>query len=528
MKLSNYISNCRSPRIILNKGIKRFVSCGRCPDCMNRKARTLEKLLNVEISSHKYAYFFTLTYDEDNVPKMYVNQDVGGIYYVDCTKRPDKKGNFQPIAEFGTRIADCSAEYIQDERFQLFHQKANKIHDSYTPSRKDFFRKHIVLRYLRKKDTQNFLKLLRYNIRKVSDAKVRYFITGEYGPETFRPHYHGILFFDSVQLVPFIEKLLVHSWKFGAVREPSFVNSAADCSNYVSTYCNSFATLPRYLAVDNVKPFSSHSLYFGGQVNKEIRDCIYENPLLSTANFDLTTSIGTLYYSPTSANQRLLFPRCYNFDYQTDSDLYQLYTCYSKYSTLIGTTSVAEIARTLLYENHKHSHFLRRLDLFDLSTYLKHGRYFRDSPEFLVLDDGEYYRFLDQIKKQFPDLYDKDEYFWTKIYSRLCSALYLSKHFVSFCCEHVSPREAIRIIKDHYRRSDYSKLCSQYTYMEEYFDLYRDSDYSLFYPLSYSNEQYQQIYNSSNYIKNINIVKDNEYREKVKHKTQNDANQYFV
>lgn len=44
---------------------------------------------------------------------------------------------------------------------------------------------------LRKRDFQLFMKRLR---KKFSDQKIRFFACGEYGSETFRPHYHAILF----------------------------------------------------------------------------------------------------------------------------------------------------------------------------------------------------------------------------------------------------------------------------------------------------------------------------------------------
>ena len=44
---------------------------------------------------------------------------------------------------------------------------------------------------LSKKDIQNFVKYLR---RRMDPNTIRYFIVGEYGPRTDRPHYHGILY----------------------------------------------------------------------------------------------------------------------------------------------------------------------------------------------------------------------------------------------------------------------------------------------------------------------------------------------
>ena len=44
---------------------------------------------------------------------------------------------------------------------------------------------------LRKRDFQLFMKRLR---KKYSDDRIRFYACGEYGSETFRPHYHAILF----------------------------------------------------------------------------------------------------------------------------------------------------------------------------------------------------------------------------------------------------------------------------------------------------------------------------------------------
>lgn len=47
-----------------------------------------------------------------------------------------------------------------------------------------------------KEDVQAFLARLRDRLRKKYEITVRYYIVSEYGPETFRPHYHGLFFFN--------------------------------------------------------------------------------------------------------------------------------------------------------------------------------------------------------------------------------------------------------------------------------------------------------------------------------------------
>lgn len=63
-------------------------------------------------------------------------------------------------------------------------------------------------------DTQLFLKRLR---KKLScyDVKLRYFLLGEYGPTTFRAHYHCLFFFDRVLSVSLLLRLIRESWSLG-------------------------------------------------------------------------------------------------------------------------------------------------------------------------------------------------------------------------------------------------------------------------------------------------------------------------
>ena len=112
-------------------------------------------------------------------------------------------------------------------------------------------KKHVQFGVVCKKDIQNFLKRLRKKIDKLNisdnDKKIRYYIASEYGPITKRPHYHGIIFFDSKQLGSQIKNLIVESWglfekepgKFNKykftpfadtfVSTPSFVNIVRFC-----------------------------------------------------------------------------------------------------------------------------------------------------------------------------------------------------------------------------------------------------------------------------------------------------------
>lgn len=90
-----------------------------------------------------------------------------------------------------------------------------------------------------KRDVQLFLKRLRKNF----DSRVlRYYICSEYGDHTYRPHYHGLLFFKGTKQTTDIYDIITNSWQngfvqFGDIEEGSIV--------YVTKYCLKGSDVPK-------------------------------------------------------------------------------------------------------------------------------------------------------------------------------------------------------------------------------------------------------------------------------------------
>lgn len=79
---------------------------------------------------------------------------------------------------------------------------------------------------LRKTDIQLWMKRLRERLKPI---KLRYFLVGEYGEKTFRPHYHAILY----GVTPAASELISSAWTLGFVH----VGSAEKASmSYVCGY----------------------------------------------------------------------------------------------------------------------------------------------------------------------------------------------------------------------------------------------------------------------------------------------------
>lgn len=106
------------------------IPCGKCIGCRIEYSRQWANRMMLELQYHDSAYFVTLTYSDDFLPR-------------------------NPVFDEDT------GEYLMDS-FSL-----------------------------RKKHLSKFMKHLRKHF---PDQKIRFFGVGEYGSTTFRPHYHVILF----------------------------------------------------------------------------------------------------------------------------------------------------------------------------------------------------------------------------------------------------------------------------------------------------------------------------------------------
>jgi len=118
-----------------------------------------------------------------------------------------------------------------------------------------------------KSDVQLFVKRL----RKASEGKIRYYLVAEYGDQTFRAHYHAIMFNIHPDKM-MASKLILESWKNGQI----LVGSCTPASiHYVTKYCIT-RTTAWYLSDDDelnalLKPFALMSKGIGKQYIEKTR-----------------------------------------------------------------------------------------------------------------------------------------------------------------------------------------------------------------------------------------------------------------
>lgn len=543
MKLENYISSCRNPRIIENKkGDLMKVQCGKCPDCMHRKSKHYETLINEEAKNHRFCYFITLTYDEEFVPRAcVVPNHHGRITYVDVTRRPYKSRPYaNTFKHYRQEIASIDESY-NSEDFNEFYQRLDikpKYYDK---------KKYKNIRYIYKPDAQNFIKRLRNNIAKHSSESPRYYLTSEYGPDTFRPHFHLLLFFSDWRVTRILRECIRKAWKFG-IADIQLADTNKSLYSYISSYTTSFVQLPRFLRHPSIAPFSLHSQRFGMQAIKVFRDYLYRHPGAAYEQVSMSHDATVSTYYPTATTQTLLYPRCFDYDRQTHTNLLQLYSCYYFLRKKCNSSCVSDLVKYILV-NYDRDDYLRNLlsclkctDNETIKThpqdrrytpvlYLQQSSYYADFFVWstLSLDRGEYYKgvLIDEV---------------LQLYSRIYCAVNMSKHFLSFCCQmdfdkpfdYRKLTATISIIQYHYERKPLYSLRQQYKMQEAYIQEFNTDDVDIFYPIVEGTtaerltESYRELYNNSTPILIINQSKDIFYKEHVKHKELNDRNGIFL
>ena len=290
-----HVLNCEHPVRIVNPytNLVEFVPCGKCACCRNGKSSIWVQRLNQEAACWKYVAFVTLTYSDD-----FVNQ----MEY-------DPKDN---------TVLDVSTGY--SIQCPVFGAKTRA-----------YLRRRRTINVLSVSDCQRFIKRLRYFIKQEHEKSqsqeaftLRYYLCGEYGPTTFRPHYHCLFFFNSTLTSSNFNSLLHKSWKDGLI-DWSFVRNNA--SSYVAQYVNCTTHLPQVYTLKQIKPFAICSKcppigtlqIKSEEIQKIFNDGIIERSLYNSKQrkFDNVPLWRSL--------QDRLFPKVAGFSFLSHNDRVALY-----------------------------------------------------------------------------------------------------------------------------------------------------------------------------------------------------------
>lgn len=266
------VTRCQHPRTVVNKYTHEsvVVPCGHCPSCILRRSAIQTNLLTTYSAQFRYVYFVTLTYAPCFLPTLEVSvveTCTDDIADVSCFPSIDDLDAGDPNTYlFGFRSVPRTASVkVKNSTVERVF-KDPEVMFTYPMKSKELLSilgkiNHNVpnrIPYVCNRDLDLFLKRLRSYY---PDEKLRYYAVSEYGPASFRPHWHLLLFSNSERFSQTICENVSKAWSYGRC-DASL--SRGFSAPYVASYVNSFVALPDFYTQmpKVVRPKSFHSLGF--------------------------------------------------------------------------------------------------------------------------------------------------------------------------------------------------------------------------------------------------------------------------
>jgi len=266
------VTRCQNPRTVVNKYTHEsvLVSCGQCPSCILRRSGIQTNLLTSYSSQFRFVYFVTLTYANCFLPTLQVEivenctDDIADVSCIPDINDLDARDSNRYLFGFRSVPRTASLRLKNSTVERTFRDP--EVCFSYPMYPKDLFTilnkvKYPIpnrIPYVCNRDLDLFLKRLRSYY---PDEKLRYYAVSEYGPTTFRPHWHLLLFSNSERFSETVLKNVSKAWSYGRCDASLSRGFAAP---YVASYVNSFVALPDfYIQMPKVvRPKSFHSIGF--------------------------------------------------------------------------------------------------------------------------------------------------------------------------------------------------------------------------------------------------------------------------
>lgn len=295
-----HLVHCNNPIKVFNRytGQFMYVPCRHCDVCLNAYQLRWQQRIVDEMRMHKYCIFFTLTYNEENIP-----------YFIRHNDRflVNNDGVCIDLEDYTWSVED-----------HVYIDKLDKI------------------KCVDKKHVQDFMKRLRSRIKYYHNEKIRYFICSEYDPNSenekrkgstaHRPHYHGLLFIDS----PAVYRscfgdtgYICQSWKYGFVTSKSATERRG---KYVAKYISGYTKLPAIYKVPEFRTFhlaSKHPPIGYGNFNiVDNKDILFGSSLW----YSRQTDKGLVFDLLPKYVENTFFSKCPKFDEISHDERLALYS----------------------------------------------------------------------------------------------------------------------------------------------------------------------------------------------------------
>lgn len=296
--------HCIHPVPVVGRHGVSLVGCHSCIPCRVAAQEHLCQILEVEASKHKYVEFLTITYDDLHLPYIDTSYLYPFGYALRIPNRVIKKYNKKTKSFYF--VADKISKSFQLVDFSTI-DTASILRDYYSridkyfsrfPSRSRGIRNNSVVPILWYDDIRKYIGRLRKWFLKEYGEKIRYYVICEYGSQSFRPHYHILLFHDSfrartdfriVRTLPqstrenpreiCVKLDLAGLWLYG---DSTSKVTDGNMQDYVSKYLTQHSNFPRVL--DKFPQRSFHSILLGCKNRSEVKE------LLTSRDFETLTT----------------------------------------------------------------------------------------------------------------------------------------------------------------------------------------------------------------------------------------------
>lgn len=349
---------CLKPKYIQNKytGQTILASCNQCEACQSSRSYQLVNLITLQAEVSRFMFMVTLTFNDKYIPyitPVFQNSDSQFIYHGNTRNKY--------IGSDDIVLGDDLSPF-SDVLYNDFDVVNSLIEKS------DIGNGRIAV--LDKYYLQNFLKRFRYYCKKYKIyEKVHTYGIGEYGPVSFRPHFHVLFFFDSSRLQSLFRQILYKSWKFGFINF-SAVSNSGKAARYVAKYFNSSANLPKLFRIKAFKSFAIHSQFFAASYytkkGAELYQMDFREVIRQVSPVGVREECISIWRNVASN----LFPKVRGFSRRSDSELFKLYTAYKTCVSVFGSgKSLIQYVGLILDSDLPYFDFL----LYD--QLLKNGKY---------------------------------------------------------------------------------------------------------------------------------------------------------
>lgn len=483
--MENYpFTKCLDPQKIRNPytGDTLIVGCGKCEACNMQKSSIRSLKCKLESMSHCYTYFVTLTYRDEDIPRMMPFKPVGiadlksekKFYFIDVTPR------MYPNGEYDEELTEVISESEMSlPQIDVLRKKCNLGE---------------TLPYLCKRDLQLFMKRLRKHLSKYSNEKIRYYACGEYGPVHFRPHFHLLLWFSQRETQAKIHECIYKSWQFGRI---DIQATKGDATSYVAGYLTSFNNLPRVFKIGKARPFACHSRFLGEAILKAEKEEVYKLSVEDFIRRSIIINGSNTEFSLWRSFKTWFYPRCPQYSTRNHDERFTSFRTYGAAAELFGKVSPLQAARKIVD---------------------------------YILDDKPRLPIIDYFAKS----YNINKFIGKTVYERTVRSVYLelrtSEHFLEFVCDGIDniyhQQQCLSMIERFYEKCDLLGLGNQLVEQNEFlkYDGFELDDIKYF----YWNVRYD-----SDMFKNTKIFREfreqqlNKHRQSIKHKYLNDKNKIF-